>query len=195
MLKFPTHHQQYLGPLIIGLISVFAFLFEPAASEHFALRSTWWSQAHYYQIITGHFLHTNFIHLFFNLFGLVLLWGLHGDDYDAIFYLAKFLTVSLVVSICITLFSTDIVWYVGLSGAIHGVFAWGCIRDIENKLLSGWLLLIGLFLKVGNEQIYGAGSLMPELIGASVATDSHLYGAIAGIILGIFSLLKRRIQQ
>jgi rhomboid family GlyGly-CTERM serine protease len=195
MIKFPTRRKQYLGPLIIGLLSVIAFLFEPTASDYFALKSTWWTQGEYYQAITGHFLHTNFLHLLFNLLGLILLWALHGDDYDTALYLAKFILVSAVISVCIHLFSPDIVWYVGLSGAIHGVFAWGCIRDLENKLLTGWLLIIGLFIKVGNEQIFGAGELMPNLIDADVAIDSHLYGAIAGFAIGILSLLKRHFSK
>jgi membrane associated rhomboid family serine protease len=53
--------------------------------------------------------------------------------------------------------------------------------------------LIGLALKVGNEQLNGAGSLMPDLIDANVAVDSHLYGAIIGLLIGIFSLLRRHL--
>jgi membrane associated rhomboid family serine protease len=60
-------------------------------------------------------------------------------------------------------------------------------------VFSGWLLLTGLALKVGNEQLNGAGSLMPDLIDASVAIDSHLYGAIIGLIIGIVSWLKRQL--
>jgi rhomboid family GlyGly-CTERM serine protease len=192
MIQFPTRPNQYLGPLIVGLISIVAFLFEPMASNYFALERTWWSQGNYYQIVSGHFLHTNFIHILFNLLGLLLLWALHGDDYEMASYLGKFLIVCIGISLCMYVFSGEIVWYVGLSGAIHGIFAWGCIRDVENKVFSGWLLLIGLALKVGNEQLNGAGSLMPNLINASVAIDSHLYGAIIGLLVGIVSLLRRQ---
>jgi rhomboid family GlyGly-CTERM serine protease len=193
MIQFPTRPNQYLGPLIVGLISIVAFFFEPMTSDYFALERTWWSQGNYYQIVSGHFLHTNFIHMLFNLLGLLLLWALHGDDYAMVSYLGKFLIVCIGISLCMYVFSDNIVWYVGLSGAIHGVFAWSCIRDVENKVFSGWLLLTGLALKVGNEQLNGAGSLMPDLIDASVAIDSHLYGAIIGLIIGIVSWLKRQL--
>jgi rhomboid family GlyGly-CTERM serine protease len=193
MIQFPTRPNQYLGPLIVGLISIVAFFFEPMTSDYLALERSWWSQANYYQIVSGHFLHTNFIHMLFNLLGLLLLWALHGDDYAMAPYLGKFLIVCIGISLCMYILSDNIVWYVGLSGAIHGVFAWGCIRDVENKVFSGWLLLTGLALKVGNEQLNGAGSLMPDLIDASVAIDSHLYGAIIGLIIGIVSWLKRRL--
>jgi rhomboid family GlyGly-CTERM serine protease len=195
MMQFPTKASQYLGPLIVGLLSIIAFLFEPLSSQYLALENTWWEQGHYYQIVSGHFLHTNFIHILFNLLGLTLLWALHGDDYEVRTYLAKFILLCIMLSLSIFFFAPDIRWYVGLSGVIHGVFAWGCIRDLEHKLLSGWLLLIGLSLKVGNEQLNGAGSLMPELIDANVAIDSHLFGAIIGLAIGLLSLLRRRLQK
>ncbi|WP_412971103.1 rhombosortase [Glaciecola sp. MF2-115] len=195
MMKFPTRPNQYLGPLIVALISIIAFVFEPLSSQYFALEHTWWEQGNYYQLLTGHFLHTNFVHILFNLMGLLLLWALHGDDYEVRSYLSKFFILCILLSLCINFFAPDITWYVGLSGAIHGVFAWGCISDLENKLLSGWLLLIGLVLKVGNEQINGAGSLMPDLIDANVAVDSHLYGAILGLAIGLLSLIQRRLMK
>lgn len=192
MIQLPTRPKQYLGPLIIGFVSIIAFVFEPMSSAYFILERSWWSQGHYYQLVTGHFLHTNFIHMLFNLLGLALLWALHGDDYDTFPYLIKFIVVCILISICMYVFSPDIVWYVGLSGAIHGVFAWGCVKDLENKRVSGWLLIIGLAIKVGNEQINGAGTFMPELIDASVAVDSHLYGALGGLLIGVFSVLRRK---
>ncbi len=193
MIHFPIHPKQYLGPLIISIISIIAFVFEPMSSAYFALERTLWSQGHYYQIVTGHFLHTNFIHILFNLLGLLLLWALHGDDYETLSYLAKFIVICIMISMCMYVFSPDIIWYVGLSGAIHGVFAWGCIRDLEKKRLSGWLLIIGLTIKVGNEQINGAGTFMPALIEANVAVDSHLYGALSGLLIGLVSLLTRKL--
>lgn len=192
MMQFPTQTNQYLGPLMIGVISVIAFLLEPISTDYLALQRTGLQDGLYYQALTGHFLHTNFIHIVFNLLGLLLLWALHGDDYETLSYMSKFIVTCLILSACIYRYSPDIHTYVGLSGAIHGVFAWGCIRDIEKKLISGWLLLVGLVIKVGNEQLNGAGTLMPDLIDASVAIDSHLFGAIIGLSIGLLSLIYRR---
>jgi rhomboid family GlyGly-CTERM serine protease len=194
-MTFPIKPSQYIGPLLLAVLSFLAFLFEPYSSEYLALQSTWWELGNYYQAISGHFLHTNYIHLAFNVLGVFLLWMLHGDDYDAYYYLIKFLLTCVGVSVLILLFSPEISWYVGLSGAIHGVFAWGCIKDISKGLISGWLLVLGLVLKVGNEQINGAGSLMPGLIEANVAIDSHLYGAVIGIFIGLSTYFIQRYRQ
>ena len=194
-MTFPTQPSQYVGPLLLALLSIIAFICEPYSSAHLALENTWWLHGNYYQAISGHFLHTNYIHLGFNLLGVFLLWMLHGDDYDAYFYLIKFFLTCICISILILMFSPEISWYVGLSGAIHGVFAWGCVKDISKGLMSGWLLLIGLVIKVGNEQINGAGSLMPGLIEANVAIDSHLYGAVIGFIIGLLTYLFAKYRQ
>ena len=48
---------------------------------------------------------------------------------------------------------------------------------------SGWLLLIGLAIKVGYEQIDGSSEQVANLIDAKVAVDAHLFGALTGIAI------------
>ncbi len=79
---------------------------------------------------------------------------------------------------------------------LHGLFTYGAIKDIGLGYKTGYLLLIGVVLKVSYEQVFGAGQQITEMIGARVATEAHLVGVISGIIvfICIFSLqaiLKR----
>ena len=92
---------------------------------------------------------------------------------------------SLFVSILVWLASPHLSAYVGLSGVLHGVFAWGIIQDFKHKRVSAYLLLAGLIIKLIDERFFSTNDFMANLIGASVAIDAHLYGAIAGIILGV----------
>ena len=194
-MTLPLKSTQFVGPLLLVLVSCIAFLFEPSASVYFELNRDWPQSHEYYRLVTGHFMHTNALHLLFNVVGVILLWLLHGDDYKAPSYLMKFIVICILVSLLLYQFAPSTVSYVGLSGAIHGVFAWGCVRDIENKVHSGWLLLLGLLIKVGNEQLYGAGTLMPNLIEADVAIDSHLYGSILGLIIGVLTVFYHLYQR
>ena len=57
--------------------------------------------------------------------------------------------------------------------------------DIRNKIYSGVLLLLGIVAKVGWEQWQGSSDEVADLIGASVAIDAHLYGAVSGLALFI----------
>ena len=80
-------------------------------------------------------------------------------------------------------FAKNITLYVGLSGVLHGFFVWGALMDIKHNEKTGYLLLIGVIAKIIHEQIYGASADVEQLIGASVATDAHLYGAIGGLVV------------
>ena len=89
---------------------------------------------------------------------------------------------AIICSIGIHWFSPDIEQYVGLSGVLHGIFIWGAIEDIKAKERTGYLLLVGVILKIAHEQYYGASEDVASLIGASVAINAHLWGAIGGVI-------------
>ena len=75
--------------------------------------------------------------------------------------------------------------YMGLSGALHGLFVWGALQDIRYRRYSGWLMLLGVVIKLGVD-FYSAGeSPASALIGARVHIESHLIGSVAGLLLGL----------
>ena len=117
-----------------------------------------------------------------NAAAVVLLWALHGQYYHYKNYAIIFITSAVICSLGIHWMSLDIALYVGLSGVLHGFFVWGALMDIKHKEKTGYLLFIGVVLKIAHEQIHGASADVELLIGASVATDAHLYGAIGGLL-------------
>jgi len=114
-----------------------------------------------------------------------MLWALHGRFYSIKNYTALFLFCSIVTSVGIYYGNPLLAQYVGLSGVLHGIFVFGAIMDIKSKDKTGYLLFIGVWLKIAHEQIYGASSEISDLIEASVAIDAHLWGAIGGLIFSI----------
>lgn len=88
---------------------------------------------------------------------------------------------------CSVLYRTDILVYSGLSGVIHGLFGYYVIKDIIQKKngLTTYLMLIILIIKIIYEQNFGASKETEEIIGAMVAIDSHLYGAICGVLMSV----------
>ena len=192
MLSFPTAFRLWIVPVAIGSLSVLGFLFEPTSSEIFAYQRNSLEASEYWRLFTGHLLHTNFAHLALNLLGLLLLWALHGEYYSPQKLTIFLLLSGLITSIGIYLFSSSIIWYVGLSGVLHGLFVWGACFDILRKEYTGWLLLIGVTIKIVYEQLGGNTQDIAELIGASVAVDAHLYGAMSGLMLAsINSIIDR----
>lgn len=90
------------------------------------------------------------------------------------------------VTSLIYLFNPEMLWYAGLSGVLHGFFVWGAFQDIKHKVRFGWLLMIGVWLKVAYEQVFGQDPNLANFIEANVAINSHLYGAFAGVIAIVF---------
>ncbi len=77
----------------------------------------------------------------------------------------------------------------GLSGSLHGLFAWGAAQDIRTgRRTSGWMLLAGLLMKLFWDHYTGGQGLISEMIDARVHIGSHLLGSVTGIVLSLCSL-------
>ena len=97
---------------------------------------------------------------------------------------------------CALLLADPQMQYVGLSGILHGLFVWGACKDVENREKTGWLLLIGITIKVAAEQFGGDTSDIANLIDASVAIDAHLFGAFSGLVVfGSVLLYKKALTR
>lgn len=191
---FPIAQQHSLIVLIIALLSTITFFSEyfigEVITQALIYQRTLISQGELWRLFTGHFLHTNSFHLLLNLAALVLLWALHGRFYTIKNYSALFFLCALSTSIGIYYYNPQLIQYVGLSGVLHGIFIFGAIMDIYSKDKTGYLLFIGVWLKIGHEQVYGASSDVSDLIEASVAVDAHLWGAVGGLLFSIIYITQ-----
>lgn len=187
--NLPLTLQHTLAPLIIMILAIIAFVFNDNLSSSLVYQRQFIAQGEFWRVLTGHFFHTNNYHLYLNVAALVMLWALHGQFYRISTYFILFISASISTSIGVYFFSPNIIQYVGLSGVLHGVFVWGALKDIQAKEKTGYLLFIGVWLKIAHEQIYGASNDVVELIGANVAVDAHLWGAIGGLLFYLLSFI------
>jgi len=179
-ISFKKQHSLIVS--IITVLAILAFVFDAQVTDFLVYQHQLIGQGEVWRGLTGHFLHTNGIHLLLNLAALILLWALHGHFYNLVNYSLLFITSAIICSVGLYFFSPQISQYVGLSGVIHGIFVFGAVMDIYNKDKTGYLLFIGVWLKVGHEQLYGAGDHVSTLIDATVAVDAHLWGAVGGLL-------------
>nr|WP_255091614.1 rhombosortase [Vibrio aestuarianus] len=178
--------KSYLTLMTISLIC-FVLQFEPLATfsewNLSAIKTgQWW------RILTGNFTHTNFVHLGMNLAGL---WVIHFVFQPS----SKRLLLSLVITslvVGVSLFFSSMQMYVGLSGALHGVFAYLALQEALQGRRSSWLLVVGVIVKVVWEQVFGASVSTSELINARVAIEAHLAGMLAGFIIGLCEWLRSK---
>lgn len=187
---FSDFKQTLLLPLMVALLALGVYfldiLVNGALSDLLVYHRSAISQGELWRLISGHFFHTNGYHLLLNLGAIALLFGLHSRYYRFSSYLMLFFLSALGTSVGIYYFAPDLKQYVGLSGVLHGVFIWGALMDIKHRDKTGYLLVIGICLKVAHEQLYGASEDVTNLIDANVAIDAHLWGTISGLLFALY---------
>ena len=136
----------------------------------------WWL------LVTGHFCHLSWTHWLLNNVALVIIWELFYRATPIIKASTELLLLCLCVSAGIFWFNSDVEWYVGLSGVLHGLFTIGVLREIflGHKLS----IVIGIVLvgKLVWEQTVGITTSFffnPD----EVLVDAHLYGAVGGLVI------------
>lgn len=193
---FTFSKQHSLIVLIITAVSILAFAGEyfigDSITQALIYHRELIKQGEFWRLFTGHLLHTNGFHLLLNLAALIMLWALHGRFYTIKNYCSLFVFCTVATSMGIFYGSPSLIQYVGLSGVLHGIFVFGAIMDIVVKDKTGYLLFVGVFVKVVHEQIYGASTDVSDLIEASVAIDAHLWGAISGLVFTVIYLVFLR---
>ncbi len=133
----------------------------------------------YWRLITAHFGHLSWNHLWLNALSLLIIWELAEQSYS----FGWILLCGFGISLGLWLFSPEVIWYVGLSGILHGLLtaiAWQRYP----------ILLVLLIIKLGWEQLYGGLPATANLTGGAVIVDAHLYGAIIGIGLQSLTWLR-----
>ena len=80
----------------------------------------------------------------------------------------------------------------GLSGVLHGLFGFWALAEVFDGRRSSLVLVGGLIAKVAWEQFYGPSTSTAAMIGARVAVDAHLFGAIGGLSMAWLEKLTHR---
>ena len=181
--------DQVAGPLVIAGLAITAQFFGLAGLtfDRVAIQSE-----EYWRLLSGHLVHTNDSHLAMSLVGVLALWLLQGDDYNARDYLTAAMTSAVGVSACLYYLDSSVNWYAGLSGLLHGLFAWGVTADLRARRHIGPVLVVGLLAKLLLEQTFGAAPSSERLLGYPVVIAANLYGAAFGSLSGAFILYLRR---
>lgn len=190
----PPRLRPLLCPLAVTLICVLL----DRLPEH-------WQQALHYRrgdildgeiwrLLTAHLIHLNTRHLLMNLAGLWLIWLLlYPRAWSRTLCRYELPLLFAGTSLGLLLFSPEVGWYRGLSGALHGLLVLALLRQWRSQPRFNSLLLALLCLKIAWEQLYGAVPGSEAWISGRVIVDSHLYGAILGGIIWVIDRLSHRL--
>ena len=167
--------------VIILTLSTLLFVFQPDSHQWFAYYHSAVEKGQLWRLVTAHFCHTNGYHLLLNGIGLIVVVSLFFDTFKRQCLLPILLFSAMFISLCLFFIEPTTQGYVGLSGVLHGLFAFGVCDELRKKDKWGIILGFGFIVKIVFEQFNGPSSSTEALIGATVLINAHLYGAIAGV--------------
>lgn len=172
--------------IIISMICILAQL--PLIQSWLVWDKTAINSGQWWRILTGNFSHTNSVHLIMNLAALwILVWIFRPRPNHFVFLL---IFISSIIGLC--LLSSSLGWYLGLSGALHGLFSYWALNEALRGRRTSWALVVAVIAKVAWEGVYGASEVTAQMIDASVATEAHLIGTIAGLATASVAKLMQR---
>jgi rhomboid family GlyGly-CTERM serine protease len=138
----------------------------------------WW------RIATAHVVHLDVRHTLMNGLGLTLMWALFARDYRGRQWAVVLASAAAAIDLGLWFRDTEVMWYVGASGVLHGVMAAGTLAALRRGTWDGFVLAAFLIGKLGYEQSGGvlpfAGPDLP------VVVNAHLYGALGGLAAALW---------
>jgi rhomboid family GlyGly-CTERM serine protease len=144
-----------------------------------------------WRLLSAHLVHVNWTHAAINAAALVIVARLFADDLSATSQLATLAAAAVVISLSLALLWPSIVWYRGLSGALHALYFAGAtvaLMSAPRQASAAWLPLLlvgGGWIKVVLEQPAGDATPYAEWLGAQVVPQAHLAGAVCGTMFGL----------
>jgi rhomboid family GlyGly-CTERM serine protease len=140
-----------------------------------------------WRLFTGNFVHLGAGHLLEDMAGLVLLWLLFEDVLQGWRTVAVVCAGAVAVGLGLYIGDPQVYWYVGISGALDTLWAAGALGLMRRRDRFGWMLAGVLLAKLIYEQCFGALPFSSVSSGGMVIVDAHLYGALAGALIGFGS--------
>jgi rhomboid family GlyGly-CTERM serine protease len=142
-----------------------------------------------WRLVTAHIAHLGLHHALLNTLGLVFLWALFARDWRPRQWAVIIAVVIAAIDSGLWLRDPQIAWYVGASGALHGMMAAGVLSYIRRGDPLGWIMAGLLAAKIAFEQLHGplpfAGRGVPVVVAA------HLYGALGGLLAAVVVMSVR----
>jgi len=194
MLNIPLNRTYTLAPILVSVLLLAVFLLPEALLFQLTYERPHIQAGQWWRLLTGQFVHLSWGHVAINIAGIWVMYLLYAEHAAGWRYIAVVVLLALASNFGMYCFAEDITYYVGFSGVLYGLFAWGALRDVQQRIKLGWLLLVGIVVKVTWEYCYG-----PVGIGAATADDlavaAHFYGVVGGLLVALTSWLVQKLRK
>lgn len=197
MLPQNRPYVRTLGPplaLALAVAALCAVLQALAGAEALRYERLLIGEGQPWRLLTGHFVHLGWRHWWLNTAGLVLVAALFADSLRPGRLAACLLFSALIAGAGLWALSPGVGWYVGLSGALHGLFITGLLSQWRDQPGLSWLILGVVTAKLVYEHVYGPLPGSEASAGGPVVVAAHSYGAIGGALFWAMVWGFRRIR-
>lgn len=137
-----------------------------------------------WRLLSAHVVHLGWSHTWLNVAGLFLVWALFGHALRGRRGVLALACALAAIDAGFVFNEPHLAWYVGFSGALHGLFASGAVAGIGAREREAWVLGALLAAKLAWEQLAGPVPFTEALAGGPVVENAHLYGALGGALAG-----------
>jgi rhomboid family GlyGly-CTERM serine protease len=169
-------------PLVFVVVCSFAAAFADAGRDVLRYERLGIANGEYWRLISGHFVHLGPQHLLLNLAGLILVWLLVGRQYTIRQWGLVTLISLAVINAGFWYLDPGLIWYVGLSGLLHGLIIAGAVAAFKSMPTESLIICVAVAGKLIYEQLAGPLPGSAETAGGTVVVNAHLYGAVGGAI-------------
>ena len=148
-----------------------------------------------WRLLTGHLVHLGPSHWLLNTFGLILVWLLVGMHFTSWQWLIVTVISIAGVDAGLWFFDSQLVWYVGMSGFLHGILAAGVVKGFQTVPREALMVGVAVLIKILYEQLIGPLPGSEQSASGNVVVDAHLYGALAGLCIAAVFWKKDRAKS
>lgn len=182
--------------LILSVVMLCFTAVESTLFGSLSLEATKISAGEIWRLLTANLVHFGWVHTLMNAAALLLCAQAFFTGYPLKKFSLLLLWCCAGVGVGIYLFNPEYSPYAGLSGVIHGLIVAGLLQP---RVYPMWIRVLALGLVAAklaqeNSANYEATDLQ-ALLPVAVAVESHLYGALAGLVFASSDWLLQHFKR
>lgn len=187
--------QNISGWYFILAMFVVMVLFQIVEAPVLRYQRNWLDDGQWWRILTAHWVHVNWVHLFLNAAGLLLCMTMTAPQWSIRRWLVYQFIFALGISLLFSLLNSELDWYVGYSGVLYGVFLLAAFEHYPRDKVVSLMVSIAIVIKITFEQTADIDLTTGDIIGSPVIVDAHLYGVLLAFAIALFNRVNTIVQM